>query len=205
MWVDVHADNAFDENCWLIAADGGEEAVVVDPGFEPERVRDLLERAGKRPVAVLATHGHHDHVGAAAEFCGDDLPFVIHEADALALRDARAWGAGYEAAPQAVTDLRTVVDGDVLRFAGFEIHVVHTPGHTPGSVLYRTDGWLLSGDVVFAGAIGRSDFPNSSPEAMERSLDRFLEMPDALEVFPGHGPRTTVGRERATNPYLRGR
>ena len=86
-----------------------------------------------------------------------------------------------------------------------DLTVIHTPGHTPGSVLYRTDGWLLSGDVVFAGAIGRSDFPNSSPEAMERSLDRFLGLPDALDVLPGHGPRTTVAKERAANPYLRGR
>jgi hydroxyacylglutathione hydrolase len=205
MWVDVFSDNAFDENCWVIAAEGGEDAVVVDPGFAPERVRGMLERAGKRAVAVLATHGHHDHVGAAADLCGDDLPFVIHEADALALTDPTAWGAGYDVGPQDVKDLRTVADGDVLRFAGFTIHVLHTPGHTPGSVLYRTDGWVLSGDVVFAGAIGRSDFPNSSAEAMERSLDRFLGLPDDLDVFPGHGPRTSVGRERATNPYLRGR
>ena len=205
MWVDVFSDNAFDENCWVIAAEGGEDAVVVDPGFAPERVRGMLERAGQRAVAVLATRGHHDHVVAAADLCGDDLPFVIHEADALALTDPTAWGAGYGVGPQDVKDLRPVADGDVLRFAGFTIHVLHTPGHTPGSVLYRTDGWVLSGDVVFAGAIGRSDFPNSSAEAMERSLDRFLGLPDDLDVFPGHGPRTSVGRERATNPYLRGR
>lgn len=202
MYLDVFSDNSFETNCWLIAADGTDDAVVVDPGFAPRRVRAMLETEGKRPVAVLATHGHFDHVGSAAEFCGDELPLYIHEADALALTDSEAWGAGYQTPPVPVKNVRTVAGGDVLTFAGFAIEVVHTPGHTPGSVCFLTDGWFLSGDLVFAGAIGRSDFPNSSPPDMERSLRRFLELPDALDVLPGHGPRTTVGRERWRNPFL---
>jgi hydroxyacylglutathione hydrolase len=204
MYLDVFSDNSYETNCWLIADDGTEDAVVVDPGFSPARVHELLREAGKTPVAVLATHGHVDHVGAAAEFCGDDLPFHIHEADALALTDPEAWGAGYRREPIRVKDVRTLIDGDVLTFAGFRIEVLHTPGHTPGSVCFRTDGWVLSGDLVFAGTIGRHDFPNSSRQDMRRSLRRFLELPDPLPVLPGHGPRTTVGRERAGNPYLRG-
>ncbi len=202
MYLDVFSDNSFETNCWLIAADGTDEAVVVDPGFSPERVHAMLRAEGKRPVAVLATHGHYDHVGSAAEFCGDDLPFHIHEADALALSDPPAWRSGFDTPPVPVKDVRAIVEGDVLGFAGFRIEVVHTPGHTPGSVCFRTDGWVLSGDLVFAGSIGRSDFPNSSPVDMERSLRRFLELPDGLDVLPGHGPRTTVGRERARNPFL---
>jgi len=103
-----------------------------------------------------------------------------------------------------VKDLRTIADGDVLRFAGFRVEVLHTPGHTPGHCCFRTDGFVASGDLVFAGSIGRSDFPNSSPSDMERSLRRFLELPDDLAVLSGHGPETTVGRERATNPFLSG-
>ena len=202
MYLDVFSDNSFESNCWLIGANGTDEAVVVDPGFSPQRVHAMLEAEGKRPVAVLATHGHFDHIGSAAAFCGDDLPFYIHEADVQALTDTIAWGAGYETPAVPVKDVRTIVDGDVLTFAGFRIQVLHTPGHTPGSVCFRTDGWVLSGDLVFAGAIGRSDFPNSDPEAMQRSLVRFLELPDELPVLPGHGPRTTVGRERARNPFL---
>lgn len=204
MYLDVFSDNSFETNCWLIGADGTDEAVVVDPGFSPERVRAMLEAEGKRPVAVLATHGHFDHIGAAADFCGEDLPLYIHEADVLALTDPAGWGAGYEAPPVPVKDVRALVDGDELTFAGFRIEVLHTPGHTPGSVCYRTDGWVLSGDLVFAGAIGRSDFPNSDPAAMQRSLRRFLTLPDPMPVLPGHGPRTTVGRERARNEYLQG-
>ena len=203
MFLDVFSDNSFQTNCWMIAADASDDAVVVDPGFSPARVHEMLVAEGKRPVAVLATHGHFDHVGSAAEFCGDDLPFYIHEADALALTDPLAWGASAGTPPVPVKDVRSIADGDELTFAGFAIQVIHTPGHTPGSVCLRTDGWVLSGDLVFAHAIGRSDFPNSSPADMRESLRRFLELPDGLDVLPGHGPRTTVGRERADNPYLR--
>ncbi len=202
MYLDAFSDNSFETNCWLIGADGTDEAVVVDPGFAPETVHRLLESEGRRPVAVLATHGHFDHVGSAAAFCGDDLPFHIHEADVLALTDPQAWGGrpGIPAVP--VKDVRTFDDGDVLTFAGFDIEVMHTPGHTPGSCCFRTDGWVLSGDLVFAGSIGRHDFPNSSASDMRRSLGRFLELPDPLDVHPGHGPSTTVGRERERNPFL---
>jgi hydroxyacylglutathione hydrolase len=202
MYLDVFSDNSFETNCWLIGAEGTDAAVVVDPGFAPSRVRALLEAAGKRPEAVLATHGHFDHIGSAAELCGDDLPFYIHEADAQALTDPDGWGAGHQVPTVPVKDVRTVVEGDVLTFAGFRIQVAHTPGHTPGSACFLTDGWVLSGDLVFASSIGRSDFPNSSPPDMERSLKRFLELPDPLDVLPGHGPRTTVGRERSRNPFL---
>jgi glyoxylase-like metal-dependent hydrolase (beta-lactamase superfamily II) len=202
MYLDVFSDNSFETNCWLIGADGTDEAVVVDPGFSPGLVHRMLETEGRRPVAVLATHGHFDHIGSAAEFCGDDLPFYIHEGDVLALTDPARWGAEYPPVP--VKDVRTLVDGDELAFAGFRVEVLHTPGHTPGSVCFRTDGWVLSGDLVFAGSIGRSDFPASSPADMARSLSRFLELPDPMEVYPGHGPRTTVGRERERNPFLQG-
>jgi glyoxylase-like metal-dependent hydrolase (beta-lactamase superfamily II) len=103
-----------------------------------------------------------------------------------------------------VKDVRTVVDGDVLEMAGFRIEVLHTPGHTPGSVCFRTDALVFSGDLVFAGAIGRHDFPNSDERAMRASLRKFLRFPDELPVYPGHGPETTVGRERTTNPFLTG-
>ena len=202
MYLDVFDDNDFGTNCWLLSAADSDEAVVVDPGFSPERMHSMLEAAGKRPAAVLATHGHFDHIGSAGEFCGDDLPLYIHEADALALTDPRAWGSGFPVPPTPVNDVRTVVEGDRLDFAGFSIEVLHTPGHTPGSVCFATDGWLLSGDLVFRGSIGRHDFPNSNPEDMAKSLRRFLALPDPLPVYPGHGPDTTVGIERASNPFL---
>ncbi len=204
MWRDVFDRNAYGTNCWLLAADGSDVAVVVDPGFEPDRIRSLLEAAGKRAVAVLLTHAHLDHAEAAGEFAGDDVPVYVHEADAVAFTDPARWNPGFANPLTQVKDLRTIAGGDVLEFAGFRIEVQHTPGHTPGHCCFGTDAFVLSGDLVFAGSIGRSDFPNSSPTDMEGSLRRFLELPDELSVWPGHGPETTVGRERATNPFLRG-
>lgn len=203
MFLDVFNDNAFATNCWVVSAEGSDEAVVVDPGFEPAAIRLMVARAGRRLAAVLATHGHGDHISAVPTVCGEDAPLYIHEADELALTDQRGWGAGLavemDLRPK---EVRTVRDGDVLDFAGFQIEVVHTPGHTPGHVCFLTDGFVFSGDLVFRGSIGRSDFPNSDPAAMDRSLRRFLELRDELPVYPGHGPDTTVGVERASNGWL---
>src|SRR5438874_3207782 len=204
MYLEAFSDNPFDTNCWLLALEGREEALVVDPGFFPDRVRELLRAAGKRPVAVLATHGHYDHVGSAAALCGSELPLYIHKDDELALTDPQTWGAGFvtEAAGRP-EHVRTLSDGDVLDVAGFSLEVLHTPGHTPGSICFKGWDFIFTGDLVFRGAIGRSDFPNSSAEDMDVSLRRFLALPDGLAAHPGHGQDTTVGFERATNPFLR--
>jgi hydroxyacylglutathione hydrolase len=203
MYLEAFADNPFATNCWLLAAEGRVEAVVIDAGFSPDRVTALLRAAGKRPVAVLATHGHHDHVGAAAELCGTELPFYIHKDDEPAMSDPAAWGAGMPVPVPTPTDVRTFSEGDVLELAGMSLEVLHTPGHTPGSSCFRADDLFFSGDLVFKGAIGRYDFPNSSAEDMWASLRRFLALPDGLEVHPGHGDTTTVELERRTNPFLR--
>jgi glyoxylase-like metal-dependent hydrolase (beta-lactamase superfamily II) len=204
MYLEAFADNPFDTNCWLLALEGSEDALVVDPGFFPERVHELLKAAGKRAVAALATHGHYDHIGSAALFCGSEIPFYIHKDDELALTDPRGWGAGFVTEGVGRPgDVRTVSDGEVIDVAGFSLEVLHTPGHTPGHICFKADEWIFTGDLVFKGAIGRSDFPNSDPEAMEASLRRFLALPDPLAVYPGHGPDTTVGFERRTNPFFR--
>jgi hydroxyacylglutathione hydrolase len=203
MFLEVFADNPFATNCWLLALEGKEEAVVVDPGFSPDRVHDLLRAAGKRPVAVIATHGHFDHIGSAAPFCGDDVPFHIHEEDSLALFDPMTWGSSFPVPASAPAIVRTFAEGEVLRLAGLSLEVLHTPGHTPGSSCFKAEELLFSGDLVFRGAIGRYDFPNSSAQDMFASLRRFLTLPDELDVYPGHGEATTVGLERAANPFLR--
>jgi hydroxyacylglutathione hydrolase len=205
MYLDVFDRNPFGTNCWLLAPEASDEAVVVDPGFEPDEVRSILSRAGRRPAAVVLTHAHADHAGSAGELAGD-LPVWVHGLDAVAFEDPERWGPGYARELAPVKDLRAFDDGDVLRAAGLRLTVIHAPGHTPGSSCFvvEGEGAVLSGDLVFAGTIGRSDFSNSDPEAMRRSLERFLRLPDDLLVLPGHGPRTAVGRERASNPFLQG-
>ncbi len=202
MYLEAFSDNPYATNCWLLAAEGSLDAAVIDPGFSPERVLALLRAAGKRPVAVLVTHGHVDHIGAVGDVCGTELPLYIHKEDELALWDHEAWGAGYAAPPIRPPEVRTVSDGEVIETAGLALEVIHTPGHTPGSVCFRAPEFVFTGDLVFHGSIGRSDFPNSSQAAMARSLRRFLELPDELRVYPGHNETTTVGTERATNPFL---
>ncbi len=202
MWLERISDNPYGTNCWLLSGEGTVDAVVVDPGFDPPAVHALLAAAGKEPVAILATHAHGDHAGAAGDFAGE-LPVFVHEADAVAFTDEAAWNAGFDNPLAPVKDLRTFADGDVLAFAGFSLEVLHTPGHTPGHCCFLTDALVFSGDLVFAGSVGRSDFPNSDPASMRTSLRRFLTLPDELPVFPGHGADTNVGRERASNPFLR--
>jgi hydroxyacylglutathione hydrolase len=202
MYLDFFDSNPYGTNCWLLGGPDSPDALVVDPGFEPPAIHDLCRAAGRRPVAVLLTHAHLDHAGAAGTFAGADLPVYIHGADAVAFSDPEAWGAGFTNPLAPVEDLRELADGQVLSFAGFSVQVMHTPGHTPGHCVFVTDGLVMSGDLVMAGTIGRSDFDNSDPVSMADSLRRFMTLADELPILPGHGPRTSVGRERATNPFL---
>jgi glyoxylase-like metal-dependent hydrolase (beta-lactamase superfamily II) len=169
-------------------------------------------------VAALLTHGHLDHVWTVAPLAGvHDIPAFIHPADRHLLTDplagfgpeARAAFGGLEL--QEPDDVRELADGQVVELAGLRLVVNHTPGHTPGHVTFRSAAeggqppQLLAGDLVFAGSIGRTDLPGgSTPEMLASLASRFLTLEDDTVVLPGHGPTTTVGRERATNPFLGG-
>lgn len=183
-------------NCYVVRAGEG-LAAVVDPGDDAERILALLEREGLRAACVLLTHAHWDHVGAVADVAGaHGAPVMLHRADLPMLEE---WS------PRPVEPARFLDHGDTVEVGDLRCDVLHTPGHTPGSVCYRWDGGLFSGDTLFAGAVGRWDFPGGSREDLMRSLrERVLTLPDDLAVYPGHGPATSIGRERRDNPHLSG-
>jgi len=204
-------------NCWVVAPAAGEECIVIDPGHGAEQpLDDVLERHRLRPVAVLLSHGHVDHIWSVVPVCGaKGVPALIHPADRGMLADP----AGAMGAPPGTPilgrldwsepdDVRELVDGEQLELAGLTLRVDTTPGHTPGSVTFTSaidgDGLeFFSGDLLFAGSIGRTDLPGGSWEQMQESLLRVpLALPDDTVVRPGHGPDTTIGRERAANPFL---
>jgi hydroxyacylglutathione hydrolase len=202
---------SFQTNCYLVATGPGAEALVVDPGQDAlSGIDELCARHRLEPVAALLTHGHLDHMWTVAPLAGaHGIPAYVHPADRHLLTDPlAALGPGLDAVLgplrfQEPDDVRELADGQVIELAGLSLIVDHTPGHTPGHVTFRMPGTLLAGDLVFAGSIGRVDLPGGSMPQMLASLaSRFLTLPDETEVLPGHGERTTVGRERATNPFL---
>ena len=207
---------AFGTNCYVLAAGRGEPCLIVDPGIGVVTELDaLLAEDGLRPAAVLLTHGHLDHCFSVAPVCGArGITAYVHPGDRAMLADpAKGLSAGLTemfggrleyAEPE---DVSPLPDGGPISVAGIELTVDHAPGHTRGSVLFRftADGQevCLSGDVLFAGSIGRTDLPGGSMAEMLVSLrDKILTLDDEVVVLPGHGPATTIGRERQRNPYL---
>lgn len=203
---------AFATNCWVVAPGEGEECVVIDPGIGVEDELDALLREHRlQPVAVLLTHGHLDHTFSVTPVCGaKGIPAWIHPGDRELLADP-VKGLSVESRTMFGGRLEWTEPSDVklldpavpLSLAGLELTVDLAPGHTPGSVVFETERTLFSGDVLFAGSIGRTDLPGGSWEQMQDSLARvILPRPDDLVVHTGHGPSTTIGRERRTNPFL---
>ena len=204
---------SFAANCYLVAPEPGAECVIIDPGEDAGRgIAEIVAEHRLKPVAVLLTHGHIDHVWSVAPVCGArGIPAYIHPDDRALLSDpARGLplGAGQQlfgglefTEPD---DVRELADGTVLNLAGLEITVSHAPGHTPGSVVFHSDpAVMFSGDLLFAGSIGRTDLPGGDTAAMMDSLARVcLTLPDETRVLPGHGPGTSIGVERASNQFL---
>ncbi len=218
-------------NCYLVASERGAGLVVIDPGVQAfEQIRGFTDAEGAGVVGVLLTHGHIDHVASAADVAEHyGCPVWVHPAERElldadgpilpgALQLVRSLGVDLREPP----DLRWVADGDDVEVGGLTFHVHHAPGHRPGCVMFSTpftpdgtpDGThdaaepapsalLFSGDVLFAGSIGRTDLPGGRPDAMRATLrDVVLALPDDWAVLSGHGPETTIGAERADNPYL---
>lgn len=206
-------------NCWVVAPGDGEQCVVIDPGIGVRgRLDEVIAEHRLHPVAVMLTHGHLDHTFSVVPVCqARDVPAYIHPADRGQLADPWSglgmpvgtplFGALTFAEPD---DVKELADGEKVSLAGLDFAVRHAPGHSAGSVVFGLSGdgdapQLFSGDVLFAGSIGRVDLPGGSMADMQTSLREVIwPMDNATAVHPGHGPATTIARERATNPYLQG-
>jgi hydroxyacylglutathione hydrolase len=213
---------AFAANCYVVAPAPGEECVIIDPGQDAQRgIEELIARYRLKPIAALLTHGHIDHVWSVGPVCNaKGIPAYIHPDDRELLADPakglplaigqQLFGGVAFTEPD---DVLFLADGCTLTLAGCDFTVGHVPGHTPGSVTFRSDEgpsdadnskMLFSGDLLFQGSIGRTDLPGGDHQAMLGSLARTLTLPDDTLVLPGHGRETTIGAERATNPFLTG-
>lgn len=197
----------FQENCYLLAEAGSTDAVIVDPGEEPELFLATAEREGLQIREIWLTHAHLDHVVGVADIkAATGAPIFLHPADEPLYRNLPQQGLWFGlrlAAPPPID--RQLSHGGSLTLGSTVFQVRHTPGHSAGSVCFITDGIVIGGDVLFQGSIGRTDLPGGNFERLIQSIrDELLPLPDATVVYSGHGPATTVGAERRSNPFLVG-
>jgi hydroxyacylglutathione hydrolase len=196
----------FQENTYLLVDEGTRRAVLIDPGAEAPRLLAALRASGAELEAIWLTHAHVDHVGAVAAIKRSwDVPIYLHPKSEPLYRAAASQGLAFglmvEEPPPAD---RSLAEGDVLHVGQLTFRVMYTPGHEPGHVVIHGHGVAFVGDCLFAGSVGRVDLPLANGAELARSLERICALDDATVIYPGHGPATTIGRERAENPFLNG-
>ena len=185
-------------NCYILIDDAEKKAAVIDPGDEADRILAEVKGLDAQVEYILLTHGHYDHIGAVAQL-HEALPqtkVYLHKADSR--------GTGFHVVPLAdqVADLKSYGDGDTLALGSLAIHVIHTPGHTPGGVTLRVGDALFTGDTLFAGSMGRSDFPGGNTQQLFASLKKLAQLEGDFQVLPGHDRATTLDRERLSNVFM---
>jgi len=198
--------SSFATNCYIIGSETSRQGIIIDPGDEAERILKEVRDSDLDIKIIVLTHGHSDHTAALKEVKeGTAAPIAIHAEDVGTLKQKLLgvfMGAGFKSPPPPD---RLLNDGDVVSVSGLELTVIHTPGHSRGSICLLGDGVLFSGDTLFNGSIGRSDLPGSGgnhEQLIESIRNRLLVLDDAIKVYPGHGPDTTIGAERRGNPFL---
>jgi len=199
----------FQQNCTLLWNDRTKKGAVIDPGGDLDRIRRAIAETGMSVEKILLTHGHIDHAGGAAEL-KEDLGVPVegpHEADRFLLDRLEESGRGYGLKARPVTPDRWLQEGDVVTVGDLVLDVLHCPGHSPGSVVFVAPGqrFAIVGDVLFQGSVGRTDLPGGDGRALIRSIkDKLLPLGDDVAFICGHGPASTIGQERQTNPFLQG-
>lgn len=193
-------------NCYIVWGLGA-HALIIDPGAEPETIREHLAAHRLEPSLYLLTHGHMDHLGALAELAAKHpAPYALHALDLQwAFSAANQMPPFYVTGRQPATAVRKLADGQTWQDGGLSYQVIGTPGHTPGSVCFYfpQDGFLFTGDTLFQGTVGRTDLPGGDDLQLSKSLSKLASLPPATRIFPGHGPETRLSDELRSNPFLK--
>jgi hydroxyacylglutathione hydrolase len=199
----------FAENSYIIWREGNSAAVVIDPGFDTESILERLKRRGLQLAAILNTHGHADHIAGnqAMKEAYPDAPLVIGGNEAFLLRDPEAnMSAQFGVPLYSPAADQLVADGERIEVAGLQFEVREIPGHSPGSVVFVCDkfdpAFVFGGDVLFAGSVGRTDLGGNMKQLLQGIRTKLLSLPETTVVYPGHGPTTTVGAEKRSNPFI---
>lgn len=188
-------------NCYILAEDKNSGCIVIDPGSDYEKIRIVLDRHSLTPNFIVNTHGHIDHIGANAEF---KIPVFIHSLDDDFLEDPRkSLSLFYGDSKKSPKSSRLLEDKDIIELKNLRLEVIHTPGHTPGSICLKTDSIVFTGDTLFFEGIGRTDFPQGNSKNLIKSVkDKLFKLKEETVIYPGHGPISTIGHERDNNPFL---
>jgi hydroxyacylglutathione hydrolase len=203
--IEVTADGRFGTNSYLVEDESTHDAVVIDANLEPASMIELVQRRRAAVKAILLTHTDVDHIAGLNELivAFGQVPVAVHAAEKEVVAEGKPLRREFGEIAIRVDNIVELVEGEPFHAGSLEFEVLHTPGHSPGGVTLRIQNQLFTGDALFAGSIGRSDFANSDPAALMRGIrSKLLVLPDELAVHSGHGPATTIGRERRSNPFL---
>lgn len=190
-----------ENNCFIIIEESSKECFITDPGDEPDRMTDFISENSLKVKYLVCTHAHFDHVGALPELQKETgAKIVMHKADLPVYERSHDHAAlwGFEIDPLPRPDV-FVSDGDTIDIGNLHFEILHTPGHSPGGICIYGEGIVITGDTLFAGSVGRTDLPGGDTLQLRASFRRLMLLPDSIRVLPGHGPETTIGRERASN------